>query len=157
MFFERRTARGPPSHKKRCRPSPRTAPPPPTPPSPPPLLQPFSTPASLSAPPRPAMAPMARKYTPIHRIRATQEYRNLSFPTPIRGNLVLLADDASVLGCVHDRPMEFRLMEQCICFLLRTAFFGRQEVVRRIANYYFIKQSRDQSYSYLFMNCKFFY
>lgn len=64
MFFERRTARGPPSRKKRCRPSPRTALPLPPPPPPPP---PFSTPASLSAPPRPAMAPTARKYTPISR------------------------------------------------------------------------------------------
>lgn len=106
MFFERRTARGPPSRKKRCRPSPRTAPPPPL------LL--FSTPASLSAPPRAAMAPTARKYTPISRPCSIQEYRNLSFPAPIRGNLVLLADDASVPGYAHDRPMEFRLMEHSV-------------------------------------------
>ncbi|KYN23040.1 hypothetical protein ALC57_04824 [Trachymyrmex cornetzi] len=42
---------------KTCKPEPRHRHPPP----------PFSTPASLSAPSRPAMAPTARKYTPISR------------------------------------------------------------------------------------------
>ncbi|KYM77695.1 hypothetical protein ALC53_11705 [Atta colombica] len=45
---------------KTCKPEPRHRHPPPPPP-------PFSTPASLSAPSRPAMAPTARKYTPISR------------------------------------------------------------------------------------------
>ncbi|KYQ49840.1 hypothetical protein ALC60_11015 [Trachymyrmex zeteki] len=48
------------AHVRVVRPEPRHRHPPPPPP-------PFSTPASLSAPSRPAMAPTARKYTPISR------------------------------------------------------------------------------------------
>jgi len=140
MFFERRTARGPPSRKKRCRPSPlnrATA-----------IRR-----RRLSQPPRRFLLRRDPPWHPplvnIHRyrVRAIQEYRNLSFPAPIRGNLVLLADDASVPGYAHDRPMEFRLMEQHrACFLLRTASFFishlGDEARTSSTDYYFIIRSK---------------
>lgn len=75
MFFERRTARGPPSRKKRCRPSPPNR-----------ATAIRRHHRRLSQPPRRFLLrrdpPWHPRLVNIHRyrVRAIQEYRNLSFP-----------------------------------------------------------------------------